>query len=141
MNTTNEHMNKVIRQRNSNLKTDYSNVVFRYINGVLRPIPAKLIDDVVFQTDQYGKNIEQRDKEKIETFKKILRTKQDYNGFKYKDISAPIILKREKRDNKWIMYDGQHRYIAYKQLGYKKIPFKWKDELTDKEWKHLKDFA
>ena len=99
------------------------------------------VDEITFQNDAYGERIKVRDVEKIETFKKILQTKQDYNGFKYKDISYPIVLKKEKRDGKWIMFDGQHRYIAYKQLGYKKIPFKWKDELSDEEWEYLKKFA
>lgn len=126
--TINEYMNNFIR---INTKKKEKTGTKKYVN----------VDELAFQTDKYGENIEKRDKEKIEIFKKIIQTKQDYRGFKYKDISFPIILERKKKNGKLIMYDGQHRYIAYKQLGYKKIPFKWKDELSDEEWKHLKKFA
>jgi len=40
MSSTNDYMNKVIRIRNSNLSKDYSNVIFRYVDGKLRVIPV-----------------------------------------------------------------------------------------------------
>lgn len=106
--STNDYMNDLIRNKNNEIS----------------------VDDVTFQSEDYGKYIEEEDKNRIEIFKNILKTKKDddYYGFKYKDIAEPITLRKEKDEKgRYKIYDGQHRYIAYKQLGYKKIPYKFKD--------------
>lgn len=85
------------------------------------------INDLTFQDEKYGKIIEEEDQGRIDIFKNILKNKQDYYGFEYEDIAAPIVLRQEKVNGKWKMYDGQHRYIAYKQLGYDKVPVVFKE--------------
>lgn len=84
------------------------------------------IENVTFQSEDYGKYIEENDKGRIERFKTVLLTGEDEEIFKYKDIIDPIVLRKEKVNGKWKIYDGQHRYIAYKQLGYLKIPVVFK---------------
>lgn len=102
---------------------------FAYKNAKSKEEKRIDINRITFQSEDYGKYIEEYDKNRIEIFKNVLKTGKDddYYGFKYKDISAPIILRKEKENGKYKIYDGQHRFIAYKQLGYKKVPYKFKD--------------
>ena len=87
------------------------------------------INDLMYQSEDYGKYIEENDKGRIDIFKKVLQNKadDDYYGFKYEDISAPIVVRNEKVDGKYRVYDGQHRLAAYKQLGYDTVPVVFKE--------------
>lgn len=88
-------------------------------------------DFLVYQTKEYGDFINNHDKNRIEIFKNVLKNKEDddYYCFKYEDISKPIVVKPEKKDGKYVVYDGNHRLAAYKQLGIDKVPYVIKEDI------------
>lgn len=57
---------------------------------------------------------------RVDLFKIIIKTGKDYRGFRSVDILKP--LKVKIHDQKMVVVDGNHRLMAYKQLGIELIP-------------------
>lgn len=91
--------------------------------SIFNPSPTKNVDimmsmipasEIQFESDDVMKGV-LTSQGRVDAFKQIIQTGNDYSIFDRDDILSPI--KVVKNGDSYIAYDGNHRLMAYKQLG------------------------
>jgi len=88
------------------------------------------IREIDFQSEDVKKAIvdeqefakERGQPSRVDIFKQIIQTGEDYRGFKAEDVLKPIDVVVE--GDKYVTKDGNHLLMAYQELGYDTVPIR-----------------